>query len=419
MTASINCAITFDFDQVIPRRDSGCFKWDSNPRASTLPMFVADMDFQTAPAVIEALQQRVEHGVFGYTWIRDEYFEALTSWFQRRYQFAIERDWVLPTIGIVPAISAILASLVKANLKATGVIVQTPVYHCFFSSIRRSGCEVVENPLQLDDQGVYQIDFDDLERKAAEPDNSVLLLCHPHNPSGRVWRNDELQRIGDICLRHQVIVISDEIHCDLLFPGQRHQPFAALPLQYAQDQAQSQTKTSPEQISAWQANCITLHSVSKTFNLAGLQIANIIIADRQLRSRVQQGLLAHEIQGVNPFGVEGLIAACNKGEEWLTALNQYLFGNYQLIEQFLQQHLPQLRLYPQQSTYLAWIDCAATGLNGDQLAKRLLEDGDLRISSGMGFLPDSNQRNSYIRLNFACPRSVLQDGLTRLAKVLG
>lgn len=382
----------FDFDTPVNRHRSGSYKWDSNGSDEVLPMFVADMDFRTAPVILDALQQRLDHGVFGYTWIRDEYYEALAGWFQRRYQYAIRREEVIPTIGIVPAISAILRALTNPG---DGVIVQTPVYHCFFSSIRRLGCDVVENPLQLDEDGVYQINFDELEQLAARPENRLMLLCHPHNPSGRVWSTAELQRIGEICLRHGVVVVSDEIHCDLLFPGVQHRPFASIAAEFRE-------------------HCITLHSPGKTFNLAGLQIANLLITNRELRNHVLRALQQHEITGVNPFGVEALIAACNLGEPWLDALQTYLYDNYRLIAEFLQQRLPSLRLYPQQSTYLAWIDCSATGLNGDQLAKRLLDEGRLRISSGMGFESGRQHPNSYIRLNFACSRSTLNNGLERL-----
>ncbi|WP_028292783.1 MalY/PatB family protein [Oceanobacter kriegii] len=393
----------FDFDSPIERRGSGCFKWDSNPSADTLPMFVADMDFKAPEPVLQALQQRVAHGVFGYTWVRDEYFDAVNNWFSRRHNFPIERDWILPTIGIVPAVSAILKAFTEDASSHVGVMVQTPVYHCFFSSIRRMGCDIVESPLVADAQGVYQIDFEQFEQQAALPTTRVFLLCHPHNPSGRVWSIHELIRMGEICAKHGVTVVSDEIHCDLMFPGLTHTPFATL---------------TPE----FKDSCITLSSPSKTFNLAGLQIANIVIANRRLRSKVQKALFAHELQGVNPFGVEGLIAAYNEGEAWLDALRDYLQDNYQYIQEQLATHLPEITVYPQQATYLAWIDCSALGLNGDELAKKLLQEGELRISSGMGFLPFSgahgDQQNHFIRLNFACPRSVLDEGLQRMFRVL-
>lgn len=391
----------FDFDTPVKRLGSGCYKWDSNSSGNTLPMFVADMDFKAPQVVLDALHRRVEHGVFGYTWVPDEYYTAVAGWSKRRYGFEIDCDWIVPTIGIVPAISAILRALIQPG---DGVIVQTPVYHCFFSSIERIGGRIVENRLILggttDDTEAeaYRVDWEDLEQKAAAPDTNVMLLCHPHNPSGRVWRDDELLRLGDICKRHGVTIVSDEIHCDLLFPGLLHRPFASLSLSHL-------------------ANCITLTATGKTFNLAGLQIGNVVIANKSLRTRVIKALREHEIHGVNPFGIAGSIAAYEHGDDWVDALNAYLFGNYQRIQEYLQYELPQLTLYPQQSTYLAWIDCSSTGLNGNELARRLLEEADLRISSGSGFLP-GQQENTFVRLNFACPRTLLNDGLERLKRVI-
>ncbi len=384
----------FDFDTIVPRHQSGSFKWDSNPNTDVLPMWVADMDFQAAPVILEALSRRVAHGIFGYALVPDAYYQALSGWFERRHGFAIQPEWVLTTTGVVPAISAILRAL---TVPGDGVIVQTPVYHCFFSSIRNQSCKVVENPLRMDN-GRYDMDFDDLEQKAANPRNNVLLLCHPHNPSGRVWTEQELRQLGDICTRHGVVVISDEIHCDLLFPGVRHRPFAALDPQHL-------------------AQSITLSSPSKSFNLAGLHIANIVVADPALKSRLRKALQIHDVAQVNPFGVVGTIAAYNEGEPWMDALLEYLYSNYQTIQTFLKQHLPQLTLYPQQSTYLAWIDTHKTGLSSDELAEKLLSEGNLRISSGSGFLPSPQPSQSFIRLNFACPQALLNDGLQRLHKV--
>ncbi|MGB1090903.1 MAG: MalY/PatB family protein [Oceanobacter sp.] len=385
----------FDFDTPVNRQGSGCYKWDSNPDSDTLPMYVADMDFKTPDLILEALHKRVDHGVFGYTWVKDDYLEAVQSWFSKRYQFELEREWILPSLGIVAGLSALLRELLEPG---DGVIVQTPVYHCFFSSIRSADARIVQNPLKLTNDR-YQIDFNDLEQKAADASVKVMLLCHPHNPSGRVWTQEELVRIGEICQRNDVLVVSDEIHCDLLFPGETHLPYA---------------KAAAEHLN----NSITLQAPGKSFNLAGLQIANIIIPNPKLRSKVRKALHRNEVHSLNPFGIEASIAAYQQGEDWLEALKTYLHGNFKLIESFLAEQLPELKLYPQQATYLAWIDCSATGLNGDQMAKRLLDEGNLRISSGMGFLPETEQENHFIRLNFGCPRATVEEGLKRLKTVL-
>ena len=379
--------VTF-FDQVTERRGSGSYKWDSIEQADALPMWVADMDFPTAPAILEALTRRVQHGIFGYAKVPDVYYQHLMGWFERRYDFAIERDWVLYTSGVVPAISAVIKAL---TLPGNGVIVQTPVYNCFFSSIRNMGCQVIENTL-INREGYYEIDFDDLEKKAQNPNNTVLLLCNPHNPVGRVWTEAELRKIGEICFANGVKVISDEIHCDLVFPEHHHQPFAALGLDYL-------------------SNTVTCHAPSKSFNIAGLQIANIIVPNQALRLCVDKALNIHEVCDVNPFGIEALIAAYGESEAWLDALVSYLYGNYQFVAEFLQQEIPALKLTKQEATYLAWIDCRALGLPAEKLVTILAQQAKLILSPGTLF---GEAGEGFLRLNMACPRSVLEEGLHRL-----
>lgn len=383
---------SFDFDTIIPRRGSNSYKWDSSDDPASLPMWVADMDFKTAPAVIEALQQRVAHGVFGYTKVPDAYYQALIDWFWRRHQFAIERDWVIYTSGVVPAISAILKALTKPG---EGVIIQTPVYNCFFSSIRNMECQLVENPLLCRD-GLFEMDFADLEQKAADPNVKVLLLCNPHNPVGRAWTEEELVRVGEICLRHQVTVVSDEIHCELIYEGHQHHCFASLRAEFL-------------------ANSITCNSPSKAFNIAGLQIANIVAADPELRAKVDKAINIHEVCDVNPFGVDALIAAYNEGEDWLDELVVYLHENYLTLVDFMREELPELKVTVAQATYLAWIDCRALGLSSDNLSQRLKERSHLIISSGTDY---GEVADGYIRLNMACPRAQLLDGLARLKQAL-
>ncbi len=383
----------FNFDEIVPRRGTGSYKWDSSDDTDSLPMWVADMDFQTAPVIVDALERRVRHGIFGYTKVPESYYSALINWFERRHHFSIEREWVLYTSGVVPAVSAIIKALTKPG---EGVLIQTPVYNCFFSSIRNMECQIVESPL-ICTNGYFEMDFDDLEQKVSDPNVTVMLLCNPHNPVGRAWTKDELTKLGEICFRHGVKVISDEIHCDLVFPGVEHLAFASLGEEFL-------------------ANSVTCNSPSKSFNIAGLQIANIIIADADIRVKVDKVLNIHEVCDVNPFGVEALIAAYNEGAEWLDALRKYLYANYQLVNDFIKNNLPELILIKQKATYLAWIDCRNTGLSSKEIAHRLQSDAHLIISEGTSY---GKAGEGYIRLNMACPRDVLLDGLTRIKNVLG
>lgn len=383
---------TFDFDTIINRHHTGSAKWDSPHDESVLPMWVADMDFRTAPPIIDALQRRVAHGIFGYASVPDAYFQAVIDWFTRRHGFAMQREWILYTSGVVPALSAILKAVTQPG---DGVIVQTPAYNCFFSSVRNMQCQLVENPL-INRDGFYEMDFDHLEKVAAQPHVTAMILCNPHNPVGRAWREQELRRVGEICFQHGVMVISDEIHCDLMFPGQTHQPFAALG-------------------EAFLRHSVTTHSPSKSFNIAGLQIANIIAADERIRARVDRALNIHEVCDVNPFGVTALIAAYNDSEAWLDALTGYLHQNYELVRDFITTHLPQLQLTQQQATYLAWIDCRSLAMSSTQLTERLRREGKLMLNAGTVY---GDAGEGYLRLNMACPREQLMGGLNRLRAVI-
>ena len=285
----------YNFDELITRRGTNSLKWDSAGHADVLPMWVADMDFRTAPVLIEALRRRVEHGIFGYTQVPPTYYEAVAAWFARRHGWNLQPEWIMYTSGVVPALSAIIKALTVPGDK---VIAQTPVYNCFFSSIRNNGCELLANPLRREND-TYRMDFDDLERKAADPRAKLLLLCNPHNPAGRVWTREELTRLNDICLRHGVRVVADEIHCELVFSGHTYTPFASV---------------STECLN----NSITCVSPSKAFNIAGLQIASIISSDADIRARIERAININEVCDVNPFGVIATEAAYSaEGEEWL------------------------------------------------------------------------------------------------------
>ena len=376
----------YDFDKTTDRRATNSYKWDSAPEG-VLPMWVADMDFRTAPAIIDALQKRVAHGIFGYTRVPDAYYDAVTSWFSRRHGWNIDREWIIYTSGVVPAVSAVIKALTVPGDK---VIVQTPVYNCFFSSIRNNGCEIVSNPLRRT-ADTYEMDFDALERCAADPRAKVMLLCNPHNPAGRVWTPDELTRLGNICLRNGVTVVADEIHCELVYQGFKYTPFASLS-------------------DAFLHRSVTCVSPSKAFNIAGLQIANIVAFDNDLRSRIDKAININEVCDVNPFGVAATIAAYNEGEEWLCQLLDYLHGNYEAMAEFCRRELPEFPIARLEGTYLVWMDCSSLGMPSDALEHALLDDARLWLNAGTMY---GAEGEGYMRWNIACPRSVMLDGLSR------
>lgn len=371
------------------RIGTGSYKWDEYP--GTIPLWVADMDFATAPCIIEALRRRVEHGVFGYTLVRDEYYEALIRWFAERHGYTFGRSEVIYTSGVVPALSAIIKALVRP---ADGVIVMTPVYNCFFSSIRNNGCRVVECPLLAVGVGEmefsYLIDFDRLEQLSADASNTMLLLCNPHNPGGRVWTPDELTRVRDICHRHGVQVVSDEIHCELTMPGYTYTPYGTI---------------DPEAIS-----CL---SPSKAFNTAGLQIANIICHSAEKRALIDRAININEVCDVNPFGVEALIAAyTDDGAAWLDELKATLADNWDYTRRRIHEMWPQCPVARLEATYLPWIDVTPLGMAGSRLASLIEERCRVKINDG-GMYGDDR----YIRLNIACPRPLLAEALDRMLNV--
>lgn len=376
----------YDFDKITDRRATNSYKWDSAPEG-VLPMWVADMDFRTAPAIIDALQKRVAHGIFGYTRVPDAYYDAVTSWFSRRHGWDIDREWIIYTSGVVPAVSAVIKALTVPGDK---VIVQTPVYNCFFSSIRNNGCEIVSNPLRRT-ADTYEMDFDALERCVADPRAKVMLLCNPHNPAGRVWTPDELTRLGNICLRNGVTVVADEIHCELVYQGSKYTPFASLS-------------------DAFLHRSVTCVSPSKAFNIAGLQIANVVAFDNDLRRRIDKAININEVCDVNPFGVAATIAAYNEGEEWLCQLLDYLHGNCEAMAEFCRRELPEFPIARLEGTYLVWMDCSSLGMPSDALEHALLDDARLWLNAGTMY---GAEGEGYMRWNIACPRSVMLDGLNR------
>ena len=378
----------YNFDEIVPRRGTGSVKWDGAEQEGVIPMWVADMDFRTAPAIIDAVESRAQHGIFGYTRVPDAYYQAVIGWFGRRHGFRIEKDWIIYVPGVVPALSAIIKAMTSPGDK---VILQTPVYNCFFSSVRNNGCEVCSSPLVYRDV-MYSIDFDDLERKAADPEATLMILCNPHNPGGRVWTREELTRIGEICLRHNVFVIADEIHCELTFPGHDYTPFASISGEFLMHSA-------------------TCSSPSKAFNTAGLQIANIVCADPAARARIDRAVNINEVCDVNPFGVAGLIAAYNESGDWLDQLKVYIYDNYIYLKDFFAQKLPEFPILPLEGTYLVWVDCSVLGIGSQKIEDSLLSGQKLWINAGIHYGEDGDR---FIRVNIACPRKTLEEGLSRL-----
>lgn len=377
----------YDFDEVISRRGTLSYKWDSATDAEVLPLWVADMDFRTSPAIIEALQRRVVHGIFGYTRVPDAYYQAVTNWFARRHGWNIQREWMIYTSGVVPAVSAVIKALTVPGDK---VLVQTPVYNCFFSSIRNNGCTLAASPL-LRVGNTWQMDFEDLERKASDPDVKVFLLCNPHNPVGRVWTREELLKAGEICSRHGVTVVSDEIHCELVYPGHAYTPFASISGDFS-------------------ARAIVCISPSKAFNIAGLQIANIVVPDEEVRRKIDKAININEVCDVNPFGVTATIAAYTEGEEWLNQLLVYLQTNYKWMQDYCRTHLPDFPISDLEGTYLVWMDCSILHKTSDVLEQELLDESKLWLNAGTMY---GAEGEGFMRWNIACPRSVLAEGLER------
>lgn len=381
----------YDFDNGAPdRRGTGSYKWDSTSSADVIPLWVADMDFKTAPCVISALENRVRHGVFGYVKVGKEYYDALVAWFIRKHGWTINPERVIYTSGVVPAVSAIIKALAPAD---SGVIVQTPAYNCFFSSIRNNGCRLVENPLnrvELDDGFTYEIDFEDLERKASHPDNHLMILCNPHNPTGRVWTPDELRRIADICRRNNVRIVSDEIHCELTMPGYTYTPYAII-----------------------DGNAVVCCSPSKAFNIAGLQIANIVCPDEIIQRLIDKAININEVCDVNPFGVVALQAAYKEGDGWLESLRNYLYENYCKLKEFFSIELPTLKVCNLEATYLAWIDITALGISSEDFEDYAMNNFKVWVNAGKMYGLDG-----FIRINMACPRARLMEGLRRLKEAV-
>lgn len=386
----------YDFSRPTERRGTDSYKWDSAPETDIIPLWVADMDFETFPCITEALQRRVAHGIFGYTRVPEAYYEAVCRWFGKRHGWHINREDIIYTSGVVPAVSAVIKAL---TLPGDQVIVQGPVYNCFFSSIRNNGCEMVSNSLIYNKEELrYEIDFDDLERKLAHERARLMLLCNPHNPGGRVWTRDELTRVAELCRKYGVRVVSDEIHCELTLYDNEYVPFGSL----------------PDELSHGSITCC---SPSKAFNTAGLQIANIVCRDAEVRNRIDRAININEVCDVNPFGVIALQAAySDEGYEWLTQLRTYISSNYDLLRERFARELPKCKVMRMEGTYLAWIDCSELHISSDEIEEMLMHENKVWVNAGSMY---GTEGTAFIRINMACTSELLNEGITRIVNGLG
>ncbi|WP_278855626.1 MalY/PatB family protein [Leyella stercorea] len=386
----------YDFSRPTERRGTDSYKWDSAPETDIIPLWVADMDFETFPGITEALQRRVAHGIFGYTRVPEAYYEAVCNWFGKHHGWHINREDIIYTSGVVPAVSAVIKAL---TLPGDQVIVQGPVYNCFFSSIRNNGCEMVSNSLIYNKEELrYEIDFDDLERKLAHERARLMLICNPHNPGGRVWTRDELTRVAELCRKYGVRVVSDEIHCELTLYDNEYVPFGSL----------------PDELSRGSITCC---SPSKAFNTAGLQIANIVCRDAEVRNRIDRAININEVCDVNPFGVIALQAAySDEGYEWLTQLRAYISSNYDLLRERFARELPKCKVMRMEGTYLAWIDCTELHIPSDEIEEMLMHENKVWVNAGSMY---GTEGAAFIRINMACTSELLNEGITRIVNGLG
>lgn len=376
----------FDFDKIIDRRHTNSLKWEVSD--NELPMWVADMDFKTSPAIIEALAKKVELGVFGYSIIPEKWYKAIVDWWKKRYAFDIEKDWLQFCTGTVAAVTCAVKRMTNTG---DNILVQTPVYNIFFNSIENHGRHILESKLKYEGNKYY-IDFADLEEKLSNPITTMMILCNPHNPIGKAWSREDLSKIGELCKKYNVIVLSDEVHCDLTEPNTQYTPFAKVS-------------------EACKNISITCISPSKAFNVAGLHSAAVIIPNEGIRNNMVKGLNADEIAEPNVFAIESTIAAYTEGEQWLEALRVYLYENKKCVNDFLQRERPTIISVNSNATYLMWLDCSGVTDNVSKLCEFIRAKTGLYLSAGVNYR--GNGKN-FIRMNIACPKKTLIDGLSRL-----
>ena len=380
----------YDFDKTTDRTGTFSLKWDI--KDNELPMWVADMDIETAPQIISAIQKRLDNGIFGYTIVPDEWYEAYISWWKRRHNLELQKERLMFCTGVIPAISSIVRKLTTPN---ENVLLMTPVYNTFFNSIVNNGCRAVESELVYEN-GVYSIDFDKLEKDLSDPQTSLMILCNPHNPTGNIWNIDELSHIGELCLKHHVTVISDEIHCDLTDPGYGYTPFSSVS-------------------NVCRSISITCLAPTKTFNIAGLQTAAIYVPDEVLFHKVWRGINTDEVAEPNAFAITAAIAAFNEGEDWLDELRGYIYENKKTVVDYIAKNIPGVRVVPSHATYLLWLDCSSLPEVSSRLADEIREDTGLYLASGSHY---GKGGELFLRMNVACRKALVMEGLEKLKTAL-
>ena len=380
----------YNFDELVDRTNTNCIKYDARRvffgKEDLLPLWVADMDFRTPDFIVEAIKKRAEHELFGYTFRAESYNQAIISWLKRRHNWEVKPEWISFSPGVVAGLTLAIESFSNPG---DGVILQPPVYFPFFDSVKGTGRQMIENPLRLQN-GRYFFDLEDLKQKITSK-TRMLLLSNPHNPGGMAWNKEELSELAQICLENKILIISDEIHSDLIFPGFKHTPLAAISDQFAQ-------------------NCVICMAPSKTFNTAGLTTSFLVIPNKRHLAAYERVMRLPHLHMGNIFGTVALEAAYTHGDEWLGQLMDYLQENYRFLEDFLARHLPEVKVMKPEATYLIWIDFSALGLSDEDLNKKLI-DGGVGLNRGVQF---GKQGSGFMRINIGCPRAVLQEALEQI-----
>ena len=377
----------YNFDKITDRTGTASLKWDI--KENELPMWVADMDFEAAPAIVKAIGNRAQNGIFGYSVIPPQWSESICGWWRERHHYNMQPETLLFCTGVVPAIVSIIRTMTSAG---DNVLIQSPVYNIFFKIIRNNGRNVIENKLKYDGTD-YSVDFEDLEQKLADPKTTLMILCNPQNPTGKIWDRETLGEIGRLCIKHNVLVVSDEIHCDITDPDKEYVPFASVSEELAM-------------------NSVTCISPTKAFNIAGIQTSAVMVPDRKLRRLIGQGLRTDELSEPNAFAVSTAIAAFTEGGEWLEQLKQYIYENKLTVKKYLEDNIPMIKLIPSEATYLLWLDCTAFVKDGDNFAEYIRNASRLWVSDGSAY----GNGDKFLRMNIATQRERVLDGLERLKK---